>query len=156
MFGARNTGQYGQAWLSFRAGVSMKPNQPKKAQSELEATLEFHMKAAGLLVPVCEYRFHPPRKWRFDFAWPFEKIAVECEGATWTQGRHVRGAGFEDDCIKYNQAALDGWTVRRFTSGMIKSGNALNQIESALQAVSLYKLGKNNGSGQAGSTNTGS
>ena len=105
--------------------------------SQLEATLEFHIKAAGLPVPVREHRFHPIRKWRFDLAWPDQKVAAECEGATWTNGRHVRGAGFERDCIKYNQAALDGWTVLRFTSGMINSGNALNQIEEALKAVGL-------------------
>ena len=101
--------------------------------SQLEATLEFHIKAAGLPVPVREHCFHPLRKWRFDFAWPDQKVAAECEGGTWTNGRHVRGAGFERNCIKYNQAAVDGWTVLRFTSGMINSGNALNQIEAALK-----------------------
>ena len=100
--------------------------------SQLEDTLAFHIKVARLPEPVREHRFHPSRKWRFDFAWPLHKIAVECEGATWTNGRHVQGAGFEKDCIKYNQAALDGWTVLRFTSGMINSGNAINQIEDAL------------------------
>ena len=101
------------------------------APSRLEATLALHVRAAGLN-PETEYRFHPPRRWRFDFAFPEKKIAVECEGGTWTNGRHVRGSGFEKDLEKYNQASLDGWVLLRFTGRMIQSGEALTQIEQAL------------------------
>ena len=45
----------------------------------------------NLPAPVPEFRFHPERKWRFDFAWPEHKIAVEQEGGVWIQGRHTRG-----------------------------------------------------------------
>src|SRR5687768_16750315 len=31
----------------------------------------------------------PARRWRFDFAWPELKVAVECDGGTFTGGRHV-------------------------------------------------------------------
>jgi len=103
------------------------------APSRLEATLALHMRAAGLN-PESEFRFHPPRRWRFDFAFPDQKIAIECEGGIWSNGRHVRGAGFEKDAEKYNAAALDGWMVLRFTGRMIKNGQALNQIEEALQS----------------------
>jgi len=101
--------------------------------SALEDTLAFHIKVAKLPTPEREYRFHPPRQWRFDFAWTSYNLAVECDGGTWTKGRHTRGAGFEQDCIKLNMAVLDGWRVLRFTRGMIDSGNALNMIESALK-----------------------
>lgn len=70
--------------------------------------------------PEREYRFHPTRKWRFDFAYVAEKIAIECEGGTWQGGRHTRGEGFERDCEKYNTAAVLGWRVLRFTAGMLK------------------------------------
>ena len=93
--------------------------------------MSLHMRAAGLK-PESEFRFHPPRRWRFDFAFPKQKIAVECEGGIWTHGRHTRGNGFEKDAEKYNAAAIDGWTVLRFTGRMIKSGDALRQIEQAL------------------------
>ena len=69
--------------------------------------------------PVAECRFHPVRRWRFDFAWPDSRVAVECEGGVWTRGRHTRGAGYEADCEKYNQAAALGWRVFRCTSGML-------------------------------------
>ena len=101
--------------------------------SKLEATLALHMKVAGLK-PETEYRFHPPRRWRFDFAFLDQKIAVECEGGIWSSGRHVRGSGFQKDLEKYNRANLDGWCLLRYTSDMIKSGEALTQIEAALQS----------------------
>mgnify|MGYP003588544369 CR=1 FL=1 len=42
------------------------------------------------LVAVKEFRFHPKRMWRFDYAIPDEKIALEVEGGVWSQGRHTR------------------------------------------------------------------
>ena len=101
-------------------------------KSNLEQTLLFHMQAVGLH-PEREYRFHPVRKWRFDFAFPDRKIAIECEGGTWMKkGGHTTGVGFEKDCYKYNTAAIEGWTVLRFTGAMIRSGDALTQIEQVL------------------------
>lgn len=35
------------------------------------------VRAAGLPAPVTEHRFHPVRRWRFDFAWPDEHLALE-------------------------------------------------------------------------------
>ncbi len=88
----------------------------------------------GFPAPVTEYRFAPPRRWRFDLAWPALKVAVECEGGGWTGGRHTRGAGFEADLEKYAQAQILGWSVVRVSQRMITSGLALNAIESALRA----------------------
>ena len=64
---------------------------------------------------VEEFRFHPVRRWRFDFAIPELKIAVEIEGGSWVQGRHTRGAGYQGDMEKYNQAVILGWKVLRYT-----------------------------------------
>lgn len=102
--------------------------------SKLEALLLHHIKVKKLEMPVPEYRFHETRKWRFDFAYPERQIAIEVEGGTWANGRHTRGKGYEQDCEKYNTAALRGWTVLRFTSGMITSLKAINMIEEALNA----------------------
>jgi len=90
------------------------------------------IRAVGLPMPVEEYRFAPPRRWRFDWAWVHQKLAVELEGGTWSYGRHVRGNGFKRDCIKYNEAALLGWRVLRVTTDMVEDGSALAYIERAL------------------------
>jgi hypothetical protein len=76
--------------------------------------------------------------WRFDYAWPPRRQALEIEGGTWTGGRHVRGRGYEGDCEKYNAAALAGWTVLRETTAMIRDGRALDWLRRALTAPDCH------------------
>lgn len=64
---------------------------------------------------VKEYKFHPTRRWRFDFAIPEYKIAIEIDGGVWTYGRHNRSAGYIADMEKMNAAASLGWIVLKFT-----------------------------------------
>jgi very-short-patch-repair endonuclease len=104
-----------------------------RPESELEATLVLHIRAHGLPEPAREYRFDPPRRWRFDFAYPAQMVAIEVEGGTWTGGRHTRPAGFENDCEKYNRAALLGWRVLRFTRDMVLDGRARDVLSTALE-----------------------
>jgi very-short-patch-repair endonuclease len=87
-----------------------------------------------LPLPEREYRFHGTRRWRFDFAWPAYKIAVEIEGGVWARGRHNRGKGFVQDCEKYNHAAALGWRVFRFPGGQVQNGDAAFFMESVLCA----------------------
>jgi len=68
-----------------------------------------------------EYKFHPTRKWRFDYAIPKFKIAVEIEGGVWVKGRHINPIGYTKDCEKYNAAACMGWVVLRYTTDMAVS-----------------------------------
>ena len=60
-----------------------------------------------------EFKFHPTRKWRFDFAIQEHKIAIESEGGIWSGGRHTRGKGFIGDMEKYNTATALGWRLIR-------------------------------------------
>jgi very-short-patch-repair endonuclease len=99
--------------------------------SKLETELLFQIQALKLPEPVREHRIHPPRRWRCDFCWPDHMLAVECDGAIFSGGRHTRGKGFEADCQKLNRAILDSWKVLRFTSGMIRRGEALQALEQA-------------------------
>lgn len=64
---------------------------------------------------VTEFYFHPKRRWRFDYACPELKIALEVEGGVWTGGRHTRGLGFLKDMEKYNTATTMGWRILRCT-----------------------------------------
>ena len=68
-----------------------------------------------------EHRFHPTRKWRFDFAWPEFLVALEIEGGLWSKGRHVNPQGFISDCEKYNEASSLGWAVIRCPPTFISS-----------------------------------
>ena len=102
-------------------------------ESNAERALATLIEWDALPRPVTEYQFHPTRKWRFDFAYPDAKVAIEVEGGSFSGGRHTRGAGFEEDCEKYNAAALRGWCVLRVTPRMIEDGRALSWIRRALQ-----------------------
>ena len=105
----------------------------KAKKSVHEETFAKHVRAYKLTDPVRELKFHPIRKWRFDFSWPDKMIAVEIEGGTWSGGRHTTGAGFESDCEKYNEATALGWAVYRFTGSMIKSGVAILFVSKLFQ-----------------------
>lgn len=89
------------------------------------------IKQEGLPAPVLEHRFHPVRKWRFDLAWPDRKIGMEIDGAVYTSGRHTRGAGFEADCEKLNEALLHGWRVFRYSTGQVRQGTPILDLKRA-------------------------
>jgi len=69
----------------------------------------------GLPVPVREFRFSYLRRWRFDYAWPDHKLALEVEGGIWRKGggAHSHPLNIERDIEKYNDAALRGWRILR-------------------------------------------
>jgi very-short-patch-repair endonuclease len=111
-----------------------------KTMSGLEEELLFQIRAVGLPIPEREFRFHKERKFLFDFAYPINKIAIEVDGGTYGfkckktgkfiySGRHTRGKGFYNDCIKMNLATIDGWKVLRGDSKMVKDGTLIKHIE---------------------------
>lgn len=100
--------------------------------SQLEDALVFQLRVAKLPVPVREHLVIPGRRWRFDLAWPERLIACELDGGTWIRGAHSRGHGQRRDCQKQNAAMLQGWTLFRFTTDMVKSGEALDTLTQAL------------------------
>ena len=105
--------------------------------TNLELLMLAQIRTAGLPEPEQEYRFHPSRKWRFDFAWPDLLLAVEVEGGTWARGRHTRGKGFRGDCIKYGEALILGWQVLRATGDMIEDGTAIEMLVRAFEVVAV-------------------
>lgn len=105
---------------------------PVKRGSEAEETLALQFRALRIEVER-EYRFHETRRWRFDFAVPSKKLAVEIEGGLYNGGRHTRGKGYELDLEKYQAAQLDGWTVYRCSPSMVKSGDAVRTVEKLLE-----------------------
>lgn len=121
--------------------------------SDAEDTLALHLKSTGHAFER-EHRFaaHATggtgkgcrqrlvaaglKDWRFDFAMPERRFAVEVEGGAWTGGRHTTGTGFHADLLKYEAAQRLGWTVYRCDPAMIKSGRALQTISMLLGARS--------------------
>lgn len=81
-----------------------------------------------------EYRFLKERRWRFDFAWPEKKIALEIQGGIWNHGGHVRGGQYTSDCEKFNEATILGWAVLKVTADMIKSGRFVSYLERMFNA----------------------
>ncbi len=135
----------------------------KKTKTLRKASLENIMAAlietAGLPHPQAEFRFHPKRMWRFDFAFIDYKVAVEVEGGAYANpvycrscgarvtyvgtdgriipllmgGRHNFGAGYEKDVEKYNEAAIHGWLLVRMTAKLVRSKKGLEFIARALK-----------------------
>ena len=102
------------------------------AKSELEQEFEFQLKLFEFPKWETEYMFAKEdmgRRWRFDFAWPDYKIALEIEGGVFSGGRHVRGKGFTADCEKYSAAACLGWAVLRVTAKHIADGDAIEWLD---------------------------
>jgi very-short-patch-repair endonuclease len=93
------------------------------------------IKLAGLPKPEPEFKFHPTRKWRADWAWPEEKLIVEMEGGIFGSSRRGQKAGWHqsisgmlDDMDKYNQMALLGYRLLRFTPQQMDDGPAVRTI----------------------------
>jgi len=86
---------------------------------------------------VKEFRFHPKRMWRFDYAFPEHKIALEVEGGVYTQGRHTRPLGFLGDIEKYNTATLMGWRVFRCTPATQYTKATFDLIKNAVFGENL-------------------
>ena len=104
------------------------------SKSALEAELALQIKALGLPEPVREYRAIAGRKFRFDFAWLEQRLLVEVNGGTYTQGAHSTGRGIARDYEKANLAVLQGWRVLTFDGKSVKSGEAVETIRKALEA----------------------
>lgn len=73
------------------------------------------------------------RLWRFDFAWPEYKLAVEIQGVVvrriggkiYTMGGHADVKGMRNDHAKHNAAILLGWSVLQFLQDDIKPKRAI-------------------------------
>ena len=96
--------------------------------SDLEAAFLTRWKqlAPRAPAPTPEYPFaaHIKRKFRFDFAWLPQKVAVELEGGLYSRGAHARPVGIERDIEKGNLAVLLGWRVLRFSTKMLTNDPA--------------------------------
>lgn len=81
-----------------------------------------------------ELVFAPGRRFRFDFAWTKQKLAVEINGGVWLRrGGHTSGKGYESDMRKLQLARQLGWTVFSYTAKMVKDECAINEVNEWLK-----------------------
>ncbi len=108
-------------------------------QSDLEAAFDFYLRtlARDLWEQVerewCFAMEHAGRRYRFDFAFPPERVAIEIDGGQWLPhgGRHNR----DSDRWKTAAAAAAGWKVLHFSGEMLES-NPHRWIELVKEALS--------------------
>jgi hypothetical protein len=122
------------SWSLHRDPLSRAPPRSPPGGEMRQSNIPFRLvcKGLGLPAPAEEYRFHGTRKWRFDFAWPSHKLALEVEGGTFVGGRHTRGSGFAKDLEKYNTAAAMGWRLIRVVPRELESPQTIDWIKACL------------------------
>ncbi len=96
-----------------------RPNQPSRSRlrhrdpkppSRLEARFLRLWKALDGPPLEKEFRFHPGRRWRADFAHLPSRTLIEIEGGIWLRGRHNRPQGFLADIEPSKPATRDRQT----------------------------------------------
>lgn len=92
--------------------------------SKWEDLLFFHLQQQGLgkhfqreyIIPELQ------RKFRWDFADPVNKVAIEFQGAIWVANSgHSGGRGIQRDHEKLNLAQFHGWTVFHFDDRAVRT-----------------------------------
>lgn len=103
----------------------------KEDESHLELLFLKHWTTAyPYHSPVRELHFHPTRKFRFDFAWPSKKTALEIQG--YGPG-HFSLPGMTQDCDKHIHALTLNWRVIYITSLHLSP----DRIQTTLLSISL-------------------
>ena len=127
-----------------RVAQSEAPKRPKRGRARVETAAPVvgqQKRACPLdqifailrLSPEREHKFHPARKFRFDYAFLDKKLAIEYEGIFSAKSRHTTVTGFMRDAEKYNEAMLLGWRVLRITADMIPDSRAIDYITRAVE-----------------------
>ena len=118
-----------QQFAALRKQAQPRAAKKPPAVSPGEAALALQLQALRIEFER-EFQFCPDRRWRADFR--VGRVLVEVEGGIWSGGRHTRGTGFENDCEKYNWAALNGWLVLRYSTRQVMAGQAAKGIVEAM------------------------
>lgn len=117
--------RYAKKHPALAARVPRLVEQVREAEqaASINTALQQQFEAAGLPA-VPEFRFAPPRKWAFDFAFPDLLLAIEIEGID-----HRKKNRYARDLTKYNTAARRGWCLLRFTARQVHQRKAIQEIQ---------------------------
>jgi len=108
------------------------------AQSHWEDALWQQIVACHLPLPSRNVSWHPRRRYRSEFVYtdPRDMLIIEVDGGIWLpKGGHTTGKGYERDRMRDAEAILLGYTILRFTPGMIERGEAVTYIERVLHMI---------------------
>jgi hypothetical protein len=86
---------------------------PREVHAQEHSFFFALLRREGLPLPQTELAFalSEGRKFRWDFAWVEQKVALEVQGAIWTRGAHGRGTGIARDHEKFNLGCVLGWRL---------------------------------------------
>lgn len=113
LIGAKKIPQQTMSAREWQEHMKRKPKKSVKTSHSSDIRLMLQLARIDF---VEEHRFHPDRKWRFDFAIPDRMIAIEFEGIHSGKSRHTTRSGYAGDVEKYREAAKLGWMVLRYTA----------------------------------------
>lgn len=78
---------------------------------------------------IKEYQFIKERKFRFDWAITYKKIAIEYNGIMSEKSRHTSIIGYSNDMSKINLATINGWRVLQYTPlNYMNFGNDIEKL----------------------------
>lgn len=116
----------------------------KRGRKELHAHIahQFRLlcKAHHLPMPTTEYRFDPDRRWRFDYAWIPERVALEVDGGIFVRGAHTRGARILKTHEKLNRAAALNWRVLYRVPDNLATDDTLDLLVAVFERRSVHLL----------------
>ena len=97
------------------------------------SSLEVRFEAAWLeffpnVTLVRQHKFHPKRRWRLDYIAAYAPVAIELQGAIYTNGAHSRPSGQKRDMEKNNHAVALGWRMFYLHTDNVEDLSALRLI----------------------------
>ncbi len=123
----------------------MTPEEYSRAQntSPYERMFARQVEDAQLPPPERDYLFYPGRRWRFDFCWVPQHLAVEIEGGIirnrkgiWvTTHGHASANRYMSDIEKYNAAAVMVFCLLRFPGPLVENGTGIREVNQWFAAI---------------------
>ena len=120
----------------------------KQTKRDIEAILAFQLRALKIDHET-QFRFHPERRWKFDFAIPKFQLGIEVQGLaapTYSKrgklqlGGHQSIPGIKNDLEKYDEALRLGWKVYCCEQDMVITGRALKTIQILIGQIQLQDV----------------
>lgn len=109
--------------------TTVRPVVPQAQSGVLEDRFAALWQDAGGPPLQREVRFHPTRRWRFDFACTRCKIAYEIQGGLYqAKSGHRSHDGVKRDAEKLNAAQLLGWRVFQITTYTMKDAEYMAEL----------------------------